>query len=208
MNANNTQALQAGTASNVFHEYDSSSEQVQTALQSRIWNKLANAHCGPFEPASSLQPGLSTVVQLEVQRQVGYAWCAGFLDGEGCVTLARVRRTCGNRVNYRARVHVPQNCLQTLLTFRNRVAENCVLGQLPHRASYTRPIYHLAYDGIHAYRLLQKLRPYLVRKGAEADVLFEYYRIGQPTRHFGPKGVPTDIWRARERCYDALRCLK
>lgn len=140
--------------------------------------------------------------------QVGLAWCGGFLDGEGCVTLARVRRNCGNRTNYRARVNVPQNCLKTLQTFKDRASESCYLFQLSHRESYTRPIYQLNYDGIHVYRLLQKLRPYLVRKGAEADVLFEFYRDGQPTRHFGPKGVPSEIWHLQERCYDALRCLK
>jgi hypothetical protein len=99
--------------------------------------------------------------RVDLQRQIDYAWCAGFLDGEGCVSLARVRRTCGNRVNYRARVQVIQNCLQTLLTFRDSVHENCVLSQVPHRETYTRPIYQLAYDGSHAYQLLQKLRPYL-----------------------------------------------
>ena len=146
--------------------------------------------------------------RLESQKQVDYAWCAGFLDGEGCVTLARVRRTCGNRTNYRARVHVVQNCLETLNVFKDRVGENCVLAQLVHRESYNRPVFQLVYDGIHCHRLLKKLRPYLVRKGAEADVIFEFYRDGEPTRHFGPKGVPAEIWHLRERCYDALRCLK
>lgn len=146
--------------------------------------------------------------RLELQRQVDYAWCAGFLDGEGCITLARVRRTCGNRVNYRTRVHIGQNCLETLHIFRDRVGENCVLVQLPNRENYTRPCYQLSYDGIHGYRLLKKLRPFLIRKGSEADVIFEFYRDGQPTRHFGPKGVPAEIWHLRERCYDALRCLK
>ena len=146
--------------------------------------------------------------RLEIQRQVDYAWCAGFLDGEGCVTLARIRRTCGNRINYRTRVCIVQNCQETLNTFRDRVDENCVSTQLQHRETYTRPVHQLSYDGIHAYRLLKKLRPYLIRKAPEADVIFEFYREGEPTRHFGPKGVPAEIWHLRERCYDALRCLK
>lgn len=150
----------------------------------------------------------SYAARLEIQRQVDLAWCAGFLDGEGCIILARVRRTCGHRVNYRARVQIVQNCLETLNIFRDRVAENCVVAQLQHRESYTRPIHQLVYDGIHAYRLLKKLRPFLIRKASEADVIFEFYREGQPTRHFGPKGVPSEIWHLRERCYDALRCLK
>ena len=173
---------------------------VQCKVEIQLQIAVRNNGCSSSEP--------SHAERLEIQRQVDYGWCAGFLDGEGCVTLARVRRTCGNRTNYRARVHVIQNCLETLHTFRDRVAENCVLAQLQHRETYTRPIYQLVYDGIHAYQLLQKLRPYLVRKGAEADVMFEYYRDGQPTRHFGPKGVPSEIWHLRERCYDALRCLK
>lgn len=146
--------------------------------------------------------------RLAAHQQNEYAWCAGFLDGEGCITLARTRRTCGNRVNYRARVSIAQNCLETLHTCRDRIAENCVLAQVPHRESYTRPVYQLIYDGIHAYRLLKKLRPFLIRKGPEADVIFEFYRDGQPTRHFGPKGAPAEVWHLRERCYDALRCLK
>lgn len=146
--------------------------------------------------------------RLEIQQQIELAWCAGFLDGEGCITLARVRRTCGNRVNYRTRVYIGQNCLETLNTFRDRAGENCVLVQLANRENYTRPCYQLAYDGIHGYRLLKKLRPFLIRKSAEADVIFEFYRDGEPTRHFGPKGVPAEIWHLRERCHDALRCLK
>ena len=146
--------------------------------------------------------------RLAIQQQIDYSWAAGFFDGEGSVTLARVRRTCGNRVNYRARVYIGQNCLETLNSFRDRVDENCVSLQLPDRETYTRPIFQLSYDGIHAYRLLKKLRPYLIRKAAEADVIFEFYRNGEPTRHFGCKGVPSDIWHLRERCYDALRCLK
>lgn len=97
--------------------------------------------------------------RLAAHQQNEYAWCAGFLDGEGCITLARARRTCGNRVNYRARVYIAQNCLETLQTFRDRLAESCVLTQLPHRESYTRPIHQVAYDGIHAYMAVEKTAP-------------------------------------------------
>jgi hypothetical protein len=201
MKPNSNPALQPAVASNDQNLLNNpGTELTQRALKSRVWDNATLPNDGAFD--------LSHTVVLQTLTQVGYAWCAGFLDGEGCVSLARVRRDCGNRVNYRVRVNLVQNCIETLKTFRDYVDENCVIAQLPHRESYSRPIYQLIYDGIHAYRLLQKLRPFLVRKGAETDVIFEYYRVGQPTRHFGPKGAPTDIWRARERCYDALRCLK
>lgn len=147
-------------------------------------------------------------INNEVKAGHALAWCAGFLDGEGCVMLVKNRRNCGNGVNYRARVHIPQNDLPTLHAFQDRVGVHCKLIQLPHRESYTRPIYQLNFDGVHAFNLLKKLRPYLVRKADEADVIFEYYRTCEPSRHFGPKGAPAHIWHARERCYQALRCLK
>lgn len=159
---------------------------------------------GPSAP----QKHASIPQPVTPQQILGYAWAAGFLDGEGCITLARVRRNCGNRINYRARVTVPQNCLKTLTRFRDIVGERCFEFQLPHRATYKRPVYQLTYDGIHALRLLRKLRPFLVRKAAEADVLFEFYRDGEVGRHFGPKGAPAEIWHFRSRCYEALRCLK
>lgn len=201
MNTNSHQPQQsAGATGNPHLLNNPSTELVQRALKSRIWN---NATLPNGEPSD-----LSHSVIRETLSQVGYAWCAGFLDGEGCLTLAKVRRKCGNGTNYRVKVHIPQNCPATLQTFRDYVGENCCFRQLTHRATFTRPIYELVYDGIHACNLLHKLRPFLVRKGAEADVIFEFYRVGEPTRHFGRQGVPAAIWHARERCYDALRCLK
>jgi len=49
-----------------------------------------------------------------IAKTVAIAWAAGFVDGEGCIHLARVQRTCGNRINYRLRLSVSQNCLVTL----------------------------------------------------------------------------------------------
>jgi hypothetical protein len=201
MNASNNPSQQNAVTSNDPHRLNNPSAQLaHLALKNRVWNNTTVASSGALD--------LSDTVIQETLTQVGFAWCAGFLDGEGCVSLARVIRTCGNRVNYRARVNIVQNCAETLKTFRDYVGENCVYAQLPHRESYSRPIYQLIYDGIHAYHLLQKLRPYLVRKGHEADVIFEFFRVGEPSRHFGRKGAPAEIWHARKCCYDALRCLK
>lgn len=201
MNANNHRFLQIEESTHEQNLLNNpSTELAQKALKSRIWDHSSEVHQGSIV--------LSNDVCLKTLHQVGYAWAAGFLDGEGCVSLARVRRNCGNRINYRVRVNVVQNCIETLKTFKDYGGENCVLTRITHRESYTRPIYQLIYDGVHAYRLLKKLRPFLVRKGPEADVIFDYYATGEPTRHFGPQGVPAHIWHIRERCYDALRCLK
>lgn len=173
---------------------------IQRTLLARVWKGDVGAITNTTHPDHS-----NFVATFQ---EVGYAWCAGFLDGEGCISLASVRRNCGRGINYRARVTVPQNCKETLLAFRDLAGENCVFSQLPDRASYNRPVYQLLYDGVHASRLLHKLRPYLVRKAAEADVIFTYFRDGRVSEHFGSKGAPPEIWRIRESCYHALRCLK
>ena len=133
---------------------------------------------------------------------------AGLFDGEGSITLAKTFRDCGNGFNFRLRVQIPQNCLETLRTFQERVGESGRLGRLKHRDSYTRPIHLLVFDGAHAYNVLKKLRPFLVRKADEADVVFSYFDTAHPGRHFGPAGVPAEVWEIRERCHQALRCLK
>ena len=144
MNANNHRFLQTVDSSQEQNLLNNpSTERAQRALKSRIWDGSSLENCGPIV--------LSDQVCLETLRQVGYSWAAGFLDGEGSIGLAKVKRNCGNRVNYRARVNVVQNCRETLQTFRDYVEENSVLTQLTHRESYSRPIFQLIYDGLHAY---------------------------------------------------------
>lgn len=177
-----------------------STQPIQQALSQRLLD--------PDQAVDGHTLGNQGALSNQLLTEVTYAWCAGFLDGEGCVSLVQTRRTCGNGVNYRLRVQVPQNCKTTLLTFQDYIGEPCHLKQMTHRESYTRPIYTLLYDGSSALRLLHKLRPYLVRKGAEADIVFEFYCGGQPTRHFGRNGVPADVWHFRRYCFEALRNVK
>ena len=54
----------------------------------------------------------SQAERVETQRRVNYGWCAGFLDGEGCISLAHIRWTCGNCINYRARVNITKTALK------------------------------------------------------------------------------------------------
>jgi len=117
--------------------------------------------------------------------------------------LVKNRRNCGNGVNYRARVHIPQNDLPTLHAFQDRVGVHCKLIQLPHRESYTRPIYQLNFDGVHAFNLLKKLRPYLVRKAAEADVILSTtahanrHGTSVPKARLPTSGMPVSVVMTR-----------
>jgi hypothetical protein len=63
-------------------------------------------------------------------------------------------------------------------------------------------------QGMHALRAVAKLRPHLIRKDVEADVLLSYPALGWMGVHPGPKGYPPEVWVARERIYRKLRKLK
>ena len=74
-------------------------------------------------------------------------WAAGFVDGEGCIHLARVQRTCGNRINYRLRLSVSQNCLVTLEHLRGLLGGTSYLTKVRRKLQHNKQIYTLIYAG-------------------------------------------------------------
>ena len=135
-------------------------------------------------------------------------WAAGFVDGEGCIHLARVQRTCGNRINYRLRLTVTQNCPVTLEHLRGLLGATGYLTKLRRKLQHNKQIYNLTYDGRNAHHVIAMLAPHLVRKRLEAQIALDFYAHGQPGLHPGPKGTPKELWDFRRRCYDKLRKLK
>jgi len=142
-----------------------------------------------------------------IVSQLDLAWASGFLDGEACIHLARVKRTCGNGVNYRLRVAVSQNCEDTLLELQ-RILGGGFMTRVRRTMQHTRQIYNLVLDGRAAIAAIIAVEPYLRRKRPEAHVAIRFYQEGMPGLHPGPNGTPAHIWALRESCYDSLRRLK
>jgi len=145
---------------------------------------------------------------LLLAKTAAIAWAAGFVDGEGCIHLARVQRTCGNRINYRLRFSVSQNCLVTLEHLRSLLGGTSYLTKVRRKVQHNKQIYTLIYDGRNAHDAIAKLSPHLVRKRLEAQIALNFYAYGQPELHPGPNGTPQEIWDFRRGCYDKLRKLK
>lgn len=145
---------------------------------------------------------------LQSAKTAAIAWAAGFVDGEGCIHLARVRRNCGNRINYRLRFSVSQNCLVTLEHLRGLLGGTSYLTKVRRKVQHNKQIYTLIYDGRNAHDAIATLAPYLVRKRLEAQIAMDFYAYGQPELHPGPNGTPRAIWDFRRGCYDKLRRLK
>lgn len=128
---------------------------------------------------------------------VAFAWAAGFLDGDGCVSA--VVQTYPARVtpSIRIRVVIVQNDYYTLSVFQKVLSERSALNALRRKAGMNKQPYQLQYDGRHAIAVLHKLRPHLVRKAAEADVCFRLFYEGRLTWLPGPKGVPPELTKFR-----------
>jgi len=144
---------------------------------------------------------------LPPASSVDYAYAAGLIDGEGCVHIARIKRTCGHRINYRLRLSVSQNCLATLQYIQQVLGCGRIFMQ-GRRLQHTRQVYNLIFDGCAAHRAIGIVAPFLRRKSGEAAVALAFYANGQPHLHPGPKGTPPAIWKYRKWCYDKLRKMK
>lgn len=139
---------------------------------------------------------------------IDLAWAAGFLDGEACIHIARVKRNCGHGVNYRLRLYVSQNCLHTLVRLQQIFGGMGYIRQVRRRLQHTRQIYTYSLDGRSAIEAIRAVWPYLYRKRAEADVALAFYEDGDISLHPGPKGTSPAIWAFRKWCYDKLRKMK
>lgn len=136
------------------------------------------------------------------------AWAAGFVDGEACICLSKTRQPGRKHPTYRPRIDITQNHREVLVDLRAILGEVAGLYTNKRQESENRQTYSLVFDGVHALRVVAKLRPHLRRKQVEADVLLSYPTQGWMGIHPGPGGYPPEVWIARERIYRKLRKLK
>jgi hypothetical protein len=152
-----------------------------------------------------IKPRLPHSALLEISH---LAWAAGFLDGEGCIHIAKVTSRRGSRTTYRLRLTLVQNCFETLLHFHAVLGIDGGIHRVVRRAEQNRQCYSLVYDGKQARHAIQALLPYLVRKRAEGLAALAFYDEGRVGLRPGRNGLPEDLWEIRERYYRKLRSLK
>lgn len=137
------------------------------------------------------------------------AWAAGFMDGEGCISIARqIYTDSTRRATFRLRVDITQNHLKVLRHFERAVGVQGRIYEVKRAGSQNRDSYHLGYDGDRGFDVVERLLPYLQRKQHEAEAVLEFRRTCELSRHFGRNGCPEQIWKLRERFYRKLQALK
>lgn len=136
------------------------------------------------------------------------AWAAGLFDGDGCVLISKQQQPGRAHPTYRLCLCLVQNCIETVKRFRRILGLKACLVTVRRTNQQNRVVYDLRYDGVHALRVLQLLKPDLFRKAVEADVAIEAWSRCAMGVLPGCAGLPDAVWKAREQYYKKLQRLK
>ncbi|WP_346309090.1 LAGLIDADG family homing endonuclease [Limnohabitans sp.] len=137
-----------------------------------------------------------------------HAYCAGLFDGDGCIYISRTHTKGRKNPTYRLCVNFAQSCTVTVNRFRDVLGVSSYLYEVERTTQHNRQAYSLRYDGKCAVEVIEIMRPYLLRKSAEADLALQFWLTCSVSLHPGPKGTPPEIWAKREALYRKMRALK
>lgn len=157
-----------------------------------------------------LPPDMATASCL--RRVQDLAWAAGFVDGEGCITVVTQTYRPGRdgkqrRPTMRFKFTINQNCRSTLDRLQRILGETSYLNESTFTDGMNRRGWTLQYDGHHALRAVQKLEPYLHRKKQYVRVAEQLFDEGKLGQRPGRNGWDTKTLKAREKLAKRLRRL-
>lgn len=136
------------------------------------------------------------------------AWAAGFVDGDGCIGIAKQKYKGREGVCHRLKLSVVQNNREVLEEVQTILGESSFIAKLKRDSTSNRQSYALVYDSTHALSAINKLRPFLRRKQYEAEIVEKMWDEGKMGQRPGPKGWTADIYDIREKWAKKLSKLK
>jgi LAGLIDADG endonuclease len=142
------------------------------------------------------------------RREIRLAWAAGFLDGEGCIHIAKQRYRSERSVTYRLGVHVTQNDRTVLERFREAVGIDAPIYRLKRAKNHRRQCFTLNFSGHSALALLTVLLAYLERKRNEAQAALDFWARGRVGVRFGARRLDPALVAVREHYFLLLKQLK
>ena len=145
---------------------------------------------------------------LRLKDLLSLSWTAGFVDGDGCIGIAKQKYKDREEVCHRLKLTVVQNNREVLEEVKEALGESSFITKLKRDVSSNRQSYALVYDSVHAFNAIKKLRPFLRRKKYEAEVVERMWKEGKMGKRPGPKGWPPEIYEIREKWAQKLSRLK
>lgn len=135
--------------------------------------------------------------------ETGRAWLAGFMDGEGTITVTRTRRADVPSIRHRPYVSVGNTVRAPLDEIREQYGGQVFTYQAPRTMPRAKVAYRWRCPASQVVRFLGDVRPYLRLKGRQADLVLELVGGGD---HRGARLPPGEFER-RERLTAELRVL-
>lgn len=142
------------------------------------------------------------------QPEFRLAWAAGFLDGEGCIHIAKQRYRTARSHTYRLGVHVTQNDRAVLERFREAVGIDAPIYRVKRAPNHRRQCFTLNFSGHSALALLSLLLKFLERKRDEAQAALDFWVNGRMGERFGARGLDPALVAVREHYFHLLKQLK
>jgi LAGLIDADG endonuclease len=136
------------------------------------------------------------------------AWAAGFIDGEGCIHIAKQRYAGKRAVTYRLGVSIAQNDRPALEALREAVGIHAPIFETKRAHNHSRQCYTLNFCGRDALRLLALVGQYLRRKRLEAETAFRFWVEGGIGLGRRGKRVAPEFTAVREHYYLLMKRLK
>lgn len=137
------------------------------------------------------------------------AWAAGFVDGEGCISICKQRYQDPRRkLTYRLCLSITQNNLEVLEHLRDGLGITDCIYKVKRKPQHNRQVYALNFNGKCALAVIIALYPYLIRKQPEAQTAIDFWRHGQCGKHPGPRGWSASVNAFRESCFKKMKALK
>ena|ERR1700733_4834323 len=134
-----------------------------------------------------------------------YAWAAGFIDGEGTITIKRYYR--GNRVHFQPYVACTQaegfNHFEAIDHLQALFGGSIAYGKAKPPRTATRQWICASRKAIEC---LRKIRPYLSIKHTNADILLRYYEVTN-ARAKGYYRLSDEELALRQEIWDEMRLL-
>jgi len=112
------------------------------------------------------------------EHELFCAWVAGFVDGEGCLTITRSRNKVGTWTF--TPVVVIANTVRAPLDEIHRRAGVGSVNTRPRPAPF-KTQYQYTVGSQNAQRFIRAIRPYLRVKGAQADILLRFVALDRST---------------------------
>jgi hypothetical protein len=139
-----------------------------------------------------------------MENQTMLAWAAGFIDGEGCVTIRKYKSPRDANASHMLDIHVVNTNLDALNHLQSIFGVGNVYRLARSDPRYkTRSVWQYVCTSAQAEGVLRSVLPYLIVKKRDAEVALQFASL--PKTSYGRGGIPEDVYRERERLFCLIR---